>query len=188
MFDKRIEILSKNKEYFESFIIYAAGLISSTLVTNNKIMFCGNGGSAAESQHMAAEYAATLDSKRPRDGYAAIALTTDTSFITAWSNDFGFESVFSRQISSIGNQGDLLICYSTSGNSKNVLEAVIQAKKQKINYLIFTGNNKESFLAKFSDKKNIVYVPSSHTPIIQEVHTMLGHDICYNVEQHTNKK
>lgn len=182
MFDKRIEILTDNKEYLKAFVGHAANVVHKTFKANNKIMFCGNGGSAAESQHMAAEYAATLDSKRPRDGFPAIALTTDTSFITAWSNDFGFDGIFSRQVSTIGNSGDLLICYSTSGNSKNIMQAVIQAKHQKINYLIFTGSNKESSLAKISNKSDIFHAPSLETPIIQEIHTMLGHDICYNVE------
>ena len=90
-------------------------------------MFCGNGGSAAESQHMAAEYCATLNSKNFRTGFPAIALTVDTSFITAWTNDFGYKEVFSRQVETLGGNGDTLICYSTSGKSENIIAAIEKA-------------------------------------------------------------
>lgn len=183
MFDERINLITQNKEYLENFVLEATKSIVQSLDANKKILFCGNGGSAAESQHMAAEYAATLDHKRPRDGMSAIALTTDTSFITAWSNDFGYETIFSRQISVLGKEGDILICYSTSGNSKNIINALNEAIKMKMNYLVFTGANKESQLAKIASRKKIVHVNSSLTPLIQEIHTMLGHDICYNVEK-----
>ena len=183
MFEERLRLITENKEYFEQFIAHASNSIYQALSSNKKLLFCGNGGSAAESQHMAAEYAATLDHRRPRDGMAAISLTTDTSFITAWSNDFGFETIFSRQISVLAQKGDVLICYSTSGNSKNILNALNEALKNEMDYLIFTGCNKDSDLAQISSKKNIFHVASDKTPLIQEIHTMLGHDICYNVEK-----
>ncbi len=183
MFNERVKLLTENKNYFEEYIRFASSVIFKALASNKKIIFCGNGGSAAESQHMAAEYVATLDHQRPRDGLSAIALTTDTSFITAWSNDFGFETIFSRQVSVLGNKGDVLICYSTSGNSVNILNAIKEAQKKGLNYLIFTGSNKSSDLANISSQENIVHVPSNKTALIQEVHTMLGHDICYNVEK-----
>lgn len=183
MFEERLKIITENKEYFERFIDQASNIIFQALSSNKKILFCGNGGSAAESQHMAAEYAATLDHRRPRDGMAAISLTTDTSFITAWSNDFGFETIFSRQISVLAEKGDVLICYSTSGNSKNIVYALNEALNKEMNYLIFSGCNRDSELAKLASKENILHVPSDKTPFIQEIHTMLGHDICYNVEK-----
>lgn len=183
MFEERLRLITENKEHFEQFIAHASNSIYQALSSNKKLLFCGNGGSAAESQHMAAEYAATLDNKRPRDGMAAISLTTDTSFITAWSNDFGFETIFSRQISVLAQKGDVLICYSTSGNSKNIVNALNEAKKNEMDYLIFSGCNENSELAKISSKKNILHVASDKTPLIQEIHTMLGHDICYNVEK-----
>ena len=183
MFEERLRLITENKEYFEQFIAHASNSIYQALSSNKKLLFCGNGGSAAESQHMAAEYAATLDHKRPRDGMAAISLTTDTSFITAWSNDFGFETIFSRQISVLAQKGDVLICYSTSGNSKNIVNALNEALKKEMDYLIFSGFNENSDLAKISSKKNILHVTSDKTPLIQEMHTMLGHDICYKVEK-----
>ena len=183
MFDERLKLIKENKDYLENFVQVSSKMIYSSLRTNNKILFCGNGGSAAESQHMAAEYVATLDHRRPREGLSAIALTTDTSLITAWSNDFGFDTIFSRQISVLGTKGDILICYSTSGNSINICNAVNEAIEKNINYLIFTGSNRDSKLANISSKENIVFVESENTALIQEVHTMIGHDICYNVEK-----
>ena len=93
MFDKRLSLINENKDYLENFVQIASKKIYTSLNANNKILFCGNGGSAAESQHMAAEYVATLDHRRPREGLSAIALTTDTSLITAWSNDFGLSLI-----------------------------------------------------------------------------------------------
>jgi len=157
-----------------------ASLISSSLQKGNKLMFCGNGGSAAESQHMAAEYCATLDHNKPRNGYKAIALTTDTSLITAWSNDFGFEGFFERQVEVLGDEGDILICYSTSGNSKNIIKAAQKARDKNIRVVSFLGGSGGSLIS-ISDQSFIS--PSSKTPLIQEHHTMAGHLICSCVEK-----
>ena len=143
-------------------------------------MFCGNGGSAAESQHMAAEYCATLDHNKPRNGYKAIALTTDTSLITAWSNDFGFDGIFERQVDVLGDKGDVLICYSTSGNSENLVKAAKKARNNNISVISFLGGSGGSLMP-ISD---LVFLsPSSKTPLIQEHHTMAGHLICSCVEK-----
>ena len=107
----------------------AAEMIAASLAAGGKLMLCGNGGSAGDAQHLAAEFVATLDHQRPRDGLPAMALTTDTSFITAYANDFGFEGVFARQVSTLGRPGDVLVCISTSGNSKNVLNGLKISKK-----------------------------------------------------------
>jgi len=155
-------------------------ILTSALLNGNKLMFCGNGGSAAESQHMAAEYCATLDHNKPRKGYKAIALSTDTSLLTAWSNDFGYEGIFERQVDVLGDKGDVLICYSTSGNSENVLRAAKLAIEKKIHVIGFSGV-REGKLDKFSEVS--FKSPSPETPIIQEHHTIAGHIICSCVEK-----
>jgi len=179
---KRREII--NSDYFLNEGVNAiqviVGIFASTLLDGKKLIFCGNGGSAAESQHMAAEYCATLDSNQPRKGYKAIALPTDTSLLTAWSNDFGYEGIFERQVDVLGNKGDVLICYSTSGNSKNILKAAKLAIKKEIHVVGFSGK-KEGPLDKFS--KVSFKSPSTETPIIQEHHTIAGHIICSCVEK-----
>ena len=157
----------------------AAGLASSAFSNKNKIMLAGNGGSAAEAQHMAAEYTATLSSKNFRRGYPAIALTTDTSFLTAWTNDFGFDELFSRQVETLGLSGDVFFAYSTSGSSNNIITAAQTAKLLDIKVISFTGSTG----SKLKDFSDICFeVPSESTARIQEVHTFLGHTICGQVE------
>jgi D-sedoheptulose 7-phosphate isomerase len=171
---------------FEDIIEIFSKKIFNTLVNGNKLLFCGNGGSAAESQHMAAEYCATLNHHNPRKGFKAMALSVDTSFITAWSNDFGFDGIFARQIETLGEENDLLICYSTSGSSKNILEAALEAKRKKMTVLSFTGNSKNNKLAEISSSSFLA--PSSKTAFIQELHTIVGHEVCLAVEQLMSKK
>jgi len=177
----RIQILQDNTDYIANICPSIAEILAASIKSGNKLMFCGNGGSAAESQHMAAEYCATLDHHKPREGMAAIALTTDTSFITAWSNDFGFEGIFQRQVETLGNAGDTLIAYSTSGSSKNICMAAETAKSKGINVIAFAGNHQNMALEPLAD---IVFkAPATQTPIIQEIHTIAGHEICSNVER-----
>ena len=171
----------ENLEYFEKVIKQFSEKISLSLTAGNKLLFCGNGGSAAESQHMAAEYCATLNHHNPRKGFKAIALSVDTSLITAWSNDFGFEGIFERQVETLGEENDILICYSTSGSSKNIIKAAIEAKRKKMHVLAFTGNSKENKLSDIADLSFIA--PSSKTAMIQEMHTIIGHEVCLAVEQ-----
>ena len=145
----------------------------------NKItLIFGNGGSAADSQHFASELVGRYE--RNRDGFSAISLTTDSSALTAISNDYGFENVFSRQIDSIGNKGDLLIVLSTSGNSKNVIKSLEEAKKKKIITIGFTGKANGN-MKPCCDY--LINIPSDDTPRIQECHLMLGHAICELVEK-----
>jgi len=171
---------------FEDIIQIFSKKIFATLDNGNKLLFCGNGGSAAESQHMAAEYCATLNHHNPRKGFKAMALSVDTSFITAWSNDFGFDGIFARQIETLGEENDLLICYSTSGSSKNIIEAALEAKRKKMTVLSFTGNSKSNKLAEISNSSFLA--PSSKTAFIQELHTIVGHEVCLAVEQLMSKK
>tara|TARA_Y100001970_G_scaffold291651_1_gene429621 strand:+ start:1184 stop:1762 length:579 start_codon:yes stop_codon:yes gene_type:complete len=178
---ERSNNLIENLSEFEDVIELFSKKIFDALNNGNKLLFCGNGGSAAESQHMAAEYCATLNHHNPRKGFKAIALSVDTSFITAWSNDFGFDGIFARQVETLGDKGDLLVCYSTSGSSKNIIEAALEAKKKDITVLSFTGNSKNNKLAEISNSSFLA--PSSKTAFIQELHTIIGHEICLAVEK-----
>ena len=158
----------------------AARMIAAALQAGGKLMLCGNGGSAGDSQHLAAEFVATLDHRRPRAGLAALALTTDTSFLTAYANDFGYEGVFSRQVETLGNEGDVLIGISTSGNSANVVAACGAAREMGIKTIAMTGEDG----GKLADHADILLaVPSSVTMHIQESHIALGHVITLAVEK-----
>ena len=159
----------------------AALKISKSLRDGGKLMLCGNGGSAGDSQHLAAEFVATLDHRNPRDGLAAIALTTDSSLITAFSNDFGFDGIFDRQVQTLGKTGDVLIAISTSGNSENVLRAAKVAQDKQIMVIAMTGQSG----GKLKDHCDILLnVPSMKTMHIQESHFALGHAITAAVEHH----
>ena len=158
----------------------AAEMIAACLRSGGKLMLCGNGGSAADSQHLAAEFVATLDHRRPRGGLAALALTTDSSFLTAYANDFGYEGVFARQVETLGRPGDVLIGISTSGNSANVLAACKAARVAGIGVVAMTGDGGGA-LADHCDI--LLEVPSSMTMHIQEAHIALGHVITLAVER-----
>ena len=158
----------------------ASKAIATSLQGGGKLLLCGNGGSAGDAQHLAAEFVATLDHKRPRAGLAAIALTTDTSFITAYSNDFGFVGIFSRQVETLGRNGDVLIGISTSGNSKNVVAAMKAARNGGIATIAFSGEAG----GEICDHADIaISVPSRTTMHIQEAHIALGHVITLTVEK-----
>ncbi len=157
----------------------AAVKIAQALKEGGKIMFCGNGGSAGDSQHLAAEFVATLDHRKPREGLAAIALTTDSSLITAFSNDFGFEGIFDRQVETLGQAGDVLFAISTSGNSENVLRAAQVAQQKDILVIALTGQSGGKIAAHADILLN---VPSDKTMHIQESHIALGHAITAAVE------
>ncbi len=157
----------------------AAEAIATALQHGGKLMLCGNGGSAGDAQHIAAEFVATLDHQRPRRGLRALALTTDSSFITAYSNDFGFDGIFARQVETFGEKGDVLIGISTSGNSENIVRAMVLAADMGITTVAMTGAGGGK-LAAISDV--VIATPSSDTPLIQESHIALGHAITAAVE------
>lgn len=148
------------------------------LRAGKKIMFCGNGGSAADSQHLAAELVSRFSYDRP--ALAAIALSVDTSALTAIGNDYGYEHSFSRQVAAIGCEGDVLIGISTSGKSKNVLAAMKEAHAKKIITVGFLGQDGRDIGA-FSDYQ--INIPSDETPHIQEGHITCGHLICALIEE-----
>ena len=158
-------------------IIVFAEIISKCLLSGNTIFWCGNGGSAADSQHMAAEFVVRFKSNRR--ALKSIALTTDTSIITSIVNDFSSKEIFSRQIEAIANQGDILFSLSTSGMSENIIHAIEKCKEKKICTLSLLGNNGGN-VGKISDFS--IIVPSSITARIQEIHIMICHLLCEIIE------
>lgn len=151
---------------------------AEALRRGNKIMLAGNGGSAADAQHIAAEFVSRL--REDREPLAAIALTTDTSCLTAAANDYGFEKVFARQIRALGNKGDVLIAISTSGESPNILAALTAASERGVASFGLTGLTGGMMVGNCD---LLLQVPSSRTQNIQEVHIMVGHTICAIAER-----
>ncbi len=158
--------------------IYTGCILSvETLSEGKKILLFGNGGSAADAQHISAELTGRY--KIERAGLPAIALTTDTSALTAIANDYGYEQVFSRQVEALANSGDLLIGISTSGNSQNVINAFRAGKKKGCKTIGLSGNGGGAM----NDEVDInIVVPSSNTPRIQEMHILIGHIIAQSID------
>ncbi|MFT6790925.1 MAG: D-sedoheptulose 7-phosphate isomerase [Cellvibrionaceae bacterium] len=153
-----------------------------TLRTGSKVLLMGNGGSAADAQHIAAELVGRYLCERP--GLPAIALTTDTSVLTAIGNDYGFDTVFSRQVEALAQAGDVVVGYSTSGNSKNVSQAMVLAKGKGCATVALTGQSGGE-LKNLVD--NCLCVPSKSTPRIQEAHAFIGHMLCAIVDADFDK-
>lgn len=188
MFDKELDIIKRHSEtgaqvrtlFFEEnakLIIDIAGNIAASLVKGGKVLVCGNGGSAADAQHMAGEFVGRFKLERPP--LPAIALTTDTSILTCVSNDYHFREVFTRQVKALGREGDVFIAISTSGKSRNILSAIKVAKEKKLLTVALTGK-KGVGLTELCDYTLVV--PSEETPIIQEVHISAIHLICELVD------
>ena len=156
----------------------ASALITDALSSGHKILVCGNGGSATDAQHFAAEFVGRY--KNDRRALAAIGLSADLAIVTAVGNDYGFEFIFSRQIEAIGNPGDVLVVISTSGMSPNLIEAVATARTMGLRTITLTGEAAHEYLA---DADVWCRVPSSHTAHIQEIEIAILHAICEGVEQ-----
>ena len=159
-------------------IAQALEMVRTTVTQGGTLLFCGNGGSAADAQHMATEYVVRY--MRNRRAYPAIALTTDTSLLTAAGNDLGFDHIFSRQIEALGKRGDLLIIHSTSGNSPNVLRAAEAAKEKGIPVLALTKRDGGT-LRQIAD--HTIVVPTDRTDRAREIHLCIQHAICDAIEQ-----
>jgi D-sedoheptulose 7-phosphate isomerase len=155
-----------------------AAVILAALRAGNKLLIAGNGGSAADAQHIAAEIVGRYKQDRP--AWAAIALTTDTSALTAIANDYGFEQVFARQVAGLGRRGDVLLALSTSGCSPNILAALRSAREHGLVTIGFTGSKGEA-LGAFCD--HLLVSPSDDTPVIQQIHLTVAHGICDEIEQ-----
>ncbi len=176
-FNSHQKVLQESIDTLQSYIYTACVIVNETLKSGNKILLFGNGGSAADAQHIAAELVGRY--KKDRVALPAIALTTDTSALSAIGNDFGFKNIFQRQVEALANRGDLLIGISTSGNSKNVLKALKYGKKLGCKTIGFSGCGGGG-IDEFCDV-NII-VPSNDTPRIQEMHILIGHIISQSVD------
>ncbi len=176
-----LESISVKQKFLENHtdaINSAAQKLINAVNRDHKILLCGNGGSAADAQHLAAELVAKL--KYRRRAIPALALTTDTSLLTAIANDDDFSDIFARQVEAFGKPGDILIGISTSGNSPNVIKAVVKAKQQDLTTIILSGKNGGQ-LKELADLS--IIVPSENTQRIQECHIAVGHILCDIIEQ-----
>lgn len=174
-----VEVMLRAADTCLDSILEVADLIIERFRAGNKLLICGNGGSAADAQHMAAEFVNRLDRGIERPGLPAIALTTDTSFLTSYSNDVGFEGVFERQVLALGKPGDILIAISTSGDSKNVVKSVIAARENGLQTVGLLGDG--GSLTALVDRS--VVVPSRDTQHVQECLLPIEHSICLVVER-----
>ncbi|HIP43022.1 MAG TPA: SIS domain-containing protein [Aquifex aeolicus] len=178
IFRESVETKLAFLELYADQIVEVAGIISTALKDGNKVLLFGNGGSAADAQHIAAEIVGRF--KRERKALPAIALTTDTSVLTALGNDYGFETIFERQIEALCMPGDIAIGITTSGNSENVIRGLKKARDLGATTITFTGRNGGK-VAKIAHYTFIV--PSYETPRIQECHITLGHALCELIDE-----
>ena len=174
--DTKQALISDTKRLEE--LLEVAGIALSTIKAGHKIMLCGNGGSAADSQHIAAELIGRFE--KERQSMAAFALTADTSALTAIGNDYGYDQVFSRQVEGLGQSGDLLIGISTSGNSKNVVNAMEVARSKSIRTVALVGDKPDGAVQAIADY--VLAAPSTNTARIQECHILMMHTLCQLVE------
>lgn len=179
-FEGTIEAQQRALRDCEGDILEAARVVTAAFERGNKLLLCGNGGSAADCQHIAAELVNVLDKAFPRPPLAAVALTTDTSFLTAAANDFGFEGVFERQVEALGKAGDVLLAITTSGRSANVLKAARRAAELDMSVIGLAGSDGGA-LPEVSDP--CIVVPADNTQHIQETHIVIGHVLCDLVQQ-----
>src|SRR3989344_1024517 len=177
IFERHREVVEKSMQHILPDVERGCTLLVRTLKAHKKVLVCGNGGSAADSQHFAAELVGRF--VKNRKALPALALTTDTSALTAIANDWDFEYVFARQVEALGNAGDLLVAFTTSGRSKDVLAAIRTARKKKMHVIALTGE-KGKGLRKSADVT--VVVPSKETARIQEMHELTFHAWCEFLE------
>jgi len=177
LFTEHIEVAKQSAEQLESKVSQACEIITNCIKNGNKVLLFGNGGSASDAQHIAAEFVGRF--VKERRSLPAIALTTDTSALTSIGNDYGFERIFERQVEGLANEGDILIGISTSGNSANVIRALEMGKTLGCKSIGLTGNHG----GRMSDLCDLnIIVPSAVTARIQEMHILIGHIICSAVD------
>jgi D-sedoheptulose 7-phosphate isomerase len=177
-FSDLIKIAGELQEIVAEKLIMAANQIVNTFESGGKLLICGNGGSAADSQHLATEFVSSFSKDIKRKSLPAISLSSDVAFLTAYSNDFNFTGVFERQVEALGSNIDTLIVFSTSGNSENCLKALEKAKLIGIKSIAFTGAS--GSIGTFSDF--VIEVPSTNTQHIQECHQICYHTLVELVE------
>ena len=180
MFDKSIQAKQDARDVLNSPITTAIEAMAAALKNGNKILSCGNGGSAADAQHFAAELVCRFERERP--ALAAIALTVDTSALTAISNDYHYDETFARQIDALAKPGDILLAISTSGFSPNIVRAIEQAHEQKMIIVALTGRDGGQVAKILSSNDIEVRVPSESTARIQEVHLLTIHCLCDQID------
>lgn len=176
MCNAAVETIEHTLEQLSSGVLNAGELLCSSLEQGNKILICGNGGSAAEAMHLSSELVNRFEMDRP--GLAAISLATDASTLTSIANDFAFEKVFARQVQALGVENDVLIAFTTSGKSANICRAIETAHSCDMHVMLFSGNDggRAGELLKENDIE--LRIPSKHTARIQEVHLLLIHALC----------
>jgi len=176
LFQDSIDIKQQALTILSEPIASAAAMMTTCLTNGNKVMSCGNGGSAADAQHFSSEMLNRFEMERP--ALPAIALTTDTSTLTSIANDYSYEEIFSKQIKALGQAGDILLAISTSGNSGNVEKAVRTAKEREIHVVALTGNDGGKIVKLLDDQDMEIRAPSNSTARIQEVHLLSIHCLC----------
>lgn len=179
-FDESIAAKQASTEELAGPIAQAIEMMVNSLTNGGKVLACGNGGSAADCQHFAAELVGRFERERP--GLAAIALTTDTSALTAIGNDYSYNEVFSKQVMAIGQPGDVLLAISTSGNSKNVILAIEAAHQKEMTVVALTGKGGGQMTNLLKDTDVHICVPAKRTARIQEVHLLSIHCICDGID------
>lgn len=181
LFQASIETKQASLESIKSAIANAAEAMIQMYSKQGKVLCCGNGGSAADSQHLSSELLNRFD--REREGLAAIALTTDSSTLTSIANDYDYEKIFSRQVQALGNDNDILIAITTSGHSANVLAAIKAAHQKKMIVIALSGNDGGELPEVLKDTDIEIRVPSQSTARIQEVHLLVLHCLCDLIDQ-----
>ena len=179
-FNDSAQLKLKAHEVLTEPIARAIEIMVKALLANGKILACGNGGSAADAQHFSAELLNRFERERP--GLAAIALTTDTSTLTSIANDYDYEQVFSKQVSALGQPGDVLFAISTSGNSKNVMRALAAAREREMRVVALTGRGGGEIGKLLTPEDVHICVPHSQTARIQEVHLLTLHCLCDGID------
>ena len=175
-FDDSIHVKTQAAHELPAAIAQISETMTQCILSGHKILCCGNGGSAADAQHFAAELLNRFEMERP--SLPAIAITTDTSTITSIANDYSFNEIFSKQIRALGQAGDVLLAISTSGNSENIMAAVEAAHSRNISVVLLTGGNGGKLAAQLSGNDVMACVPSDRTMRIQEVHILILHCLC----------
>ena len=181
LFDASIETKYAAKEILADPIAAAVERMTAAFKAGNKILSCGNGGSAADAQHFSAELVCRFERERP--GLPAVALTTDSSALTAISNDYHYDEVFARQVSALGQPGDVLLAISTSGNSANVIRAIEVAHEKSLTVVALTGRDGGNISDLLKDNDVEIRVPSNSTARIQEVHLLTIHCLCHQIDE-----
>ncbi len=182
-FEEGIELRRRMAETLPPEIARAGEALAAALKSGHKVLSCGNGGSAADAQHFAAELVGRFERERP--GFPAVALTTDTSALTAIANDYDFDRVFSKQVEALGNEGDVLLAISTSGNSKNVVEAMKAAQARSIAVIALTGRDGGAMGRICGPRDFHINVAHPRTMRVQEVHLLVVHCLCEVVDNVT---